>query len=160
MKIIIIYMSKHGATEKCAYQLAIELSEFDVTLCNMKNAKVPDLELFDQVIIGASIHAGVVPPKLEKWCKRNLMELCNHHLGLFLCCMKEGQEAIEQFENAFQESLRNHAAAKGIFGGEYNFQRMNFVERYLVRKISGETNSRSAINNYAISSFVEDFAIH
>ena len=78
-------------------------------------------------------------------------------LGLFLCCAYENEKSIEQFENAFPKDIRNHASSKGILGYEYNFEKMNFLERAIIKKISGTKKSVSNINYKAINKFVNDF---
>ena len=61
------------------------------------------------------------------------------------------------FKNAFPESLRNHASAKGLFGGELLFDKMNFFERIIVRSKSGARGNVYHLNQPAIQSFIECF---
>jgi len=77
----------------------------------------------------------------------------NKKLGLFLCCMEEGEKANEQFENAYPENLRKHATATGLFGGEFTFEKMNFLEKSIIKKISKISESVSKINEKAINEF-------
>ena len=42
-----------------------------------------------------------------------------------MCCMEEGEKATNQFNEAFPDELIQHASATGIFGGEFNFEKMN-----------------------------------
>ena len=39
--------------------------------------------------------------------------------------------------NNFPQILRKHASAKGLFGGEFDFSKMTFPEKFIVKKISG-----------------------
>jgi len=77
-------------------------------------------------------------------------------LGLFLCCMEKGKKAQEQFDAAFSKGLRAHAAAQGLFGGEFDFSRMNFLERKIVKKVAGVEGSVSRISEEAIELFAAD----
>ncbi|MDY6801220.1 MAG: hypothetical protein SVU94_08360 [Bacteroidota bacterium] len=45
--------------------------------------------------------------------------------------MEEGEKAREQFKNAYPESLRSKAI-DGHFGGEFNFDKMNFFEKAII----------------------------
>ena len=77
-------------------------------------------------------------------------------LGLFLCCMEQGEKSIEQFENAFSEDLRKHSSSTALLGYEYNLDKMNFFERALLKKISGFMESISEIDYEAIVRFVNE----
>ena len=50
----------------------------------------------------------------------------------------------------------DHAAAKGLFGGAFNFERMNWVERTITKKIAKMDRSVSKINEDEISRFIAD----
>ena len=75
-------------------------------------------------------------------------------VGLFLCCMEEGDNAEKQFSEAFPPELRNHAIATEIFGGEFNFDRMNFIEKMIIKKIAHVDHSVSKIDEEKIVDFV------
>ena len=154
MKTGIIYISKHGTTEKVAKIIAKKLNISDIELINLRKDKIESIEHFDQLIIGGSIHMSTVHKKTKKFCESNSKILLTKKLGLFLCCMEKGKKAIEQFENAFSEDFRKHASSTALLGYEYNLERMNFFERALVKKISETTKNVSEIDIEAIDSFV------
>ena len=56
-------------------------------------------------------------------------------LGLYLCCMEEGETAQKQFNEAYPVELRDHATALGLFGGAFNFEKMNAFERMIIKKV-------------------------
>ena len=153
MSTLIFYTSRHGCTEKTAEILKSKLDDA-VTMVNLKKNKKPDLSAFDTIIIGGSIHAGKMPGSLRKYLANNLDALKKKRLALYLCCMEEGEGAQRQFDEAFPEELRNHASVKGLFGGEFNFDRMNFIEKYIVKKVAKVTEPVSNIKEENISQFV------
>lgn len=61
MKTTIIYMSSHGTTEKIAKMIKAELPTQDIEVINLKTNRKPELHNADQIILGASIHAGLIP---------------------------------------------------------------------------------------------------
>jgi menaquinone-dependent protoporphyrinogen oxidase len=63
--------------------------------------------------------------------------------------MNQQQEQAE-FEASYPELLRNHSVYNAIVGGEFLFGRMNFFERFLVRKISGVTSNTSRLKHQEI----------
>jgi len=155
MKTGIIYISKHGTTEKVARIIAEKLNSDETELINLSKGKVKDIETFDRIIIGGSIHMASVHKKTKKLCETNKSILLTKTLGLFLCCMEKGKKSIQQFENAFSENLRRHASSTALLGYEYNLDKMNFFERILVKKVSGSTESISEIDYDAIVRFVK-----
>jgi menaquinone-dependent protoporphyrinogen oxidase len=152
MSAVVIYMSLHGCTEKAAHILAGMHWE-KVDLVNMKFQEPPSLEKYDTVIIGASVHMGTVQGKINKFCEEHEWELITKRLGLFLCHMHEGEVATRQFIEAFNKPLRDHAVAKGLFGGEFNLEKMNLQERRIMEKIAGTDQNVSNINMKAIEGF-------
>jgi menaquinone-dependent protoporphyrinogen oxidase len=72
--------------------------------------------------------------------------------------MEEGEKANKQFNEAFPEELRKYASAIGIFGGEFNFERMNVIEKFIVKKIAKVNESVSKISEESINQFVEQIS--
>ena len=152
MSTLIVFATRHGCTEKAAGILKTKLDD-DVTIVNLKKNKNPGITNFDNIIIGGSIHAGRVQGKIKKFYQSNFNALKQKRLGLFLCCMEEGETAQKQFADAYPAELRDHAAAVGLFGGEFDFDRMNFLERAIVKKIAKIENSISKIKEDQITQF-------
>ena len=51
--------------------------------------------------------------------------------------MEEGEKADKQFQDSFPVELREHSRASALFGGAFYFDKMNFLERAVIKKISG-----------------------
>lgn len=152
MSSVIIYMSLHGCTEKAAVILK-ELSWKKPDLVNLKNESFPDLDKYDTIIIGGSIHIGEIQGKIKSLCEKNEEILLTKRLGLYLCHMSEGEKAVSQFNSAYSQKLRNHAVAKGLFGGEVNITRMNNFEKAFWKNTAGVEREISRINLDAIKGF-------
>lgn len=155
MKTLIVYASKHGSSEKAATMLKEKLKS-DVTLHNIKKKGLPELNDFDSVIVGGSIHAGEIQSKIKNYCKANSETLSKRHLGLYLCCMDK-EKAQLQFEKAYHEDLREKALTTSLFGGEFVIEKMNWFERAIVKKVAGVNKSVSNIDIGAIERFAEKF---
>ena len=153
MNTAIVYSSTHGTTEKTAHQIQELLGKKNIDLYNLKTVTTIDLSLYDKIIIGGSIHAGNIQLGIKKFCNQNTVELLQKKLGLFLCCMNEDAHT-KQFHAAYPEILRNHAIASCIAGGEFLFEKMNFFQKLIVKKVSGFKTTVSKINNDAIEEFV------
>lgn len=153
MKSLIVYCSSHGTTEK-AVRFLSESLKGEVLAVDLKREKVKfDLGHFDTVIIGGSIHVGNIQRKIKQFIRNNLDTLLERDVGLFLCCMHDGETAIEQFNNAFPQELRKNSTAMGLFGGEFLLSEMNFLEKQIVKKVSGATVDQSNLDYEAIKAF-------
>jgi menaquinone-dependent protoporphyrinogen oxidase len=158
MKTLIVYASTHGTTEKVAHSIARSMNNGHVEVINLKKDNPFDLSVYDRVIVGGSIHAGQLQGRVKQFCEKNMLQLLEKPLGLFLCCMNE-PEYQAQFERAFPELLRKHASSSKIMGGEFLFDKMNFFQRLVVKKISGISESVSRIDEKAVVEFVKEMNI-
>ena len=155
MKTVILYMSKHGSTSKMVEMLKERLTNSEIDIINLKKQKSPDISNYDEIIIGGSIHVGMIQKRITKFIENNMVTLLKKKIGLFLCCMYEDEKREEQFNTSFPEELRNHSSANGLFGGEFVFEKMNFLEKAIVKKVSEYSSTVSKIDMEAIDEFVE-----
>lgn len=157
MSTLIVYCSNHGTTKKVATKLKDRLSG-EVTLLDISKQKQEiAFDDFDSIIVGGSIHIGNLQGKLKKFLQEYNHHLLMKKLGLFLCCMHDGEQAVEQMHNAFPEHLRENAVAIGLFGGEFLVSRMNFWEKLIVKKVAGATEDVSNIKDDKIQEFADLF---
>ena len=152
MKTLIAYSTSHGCTEKAAVELQ-KLLGGEVNLVNLKTNFYPNPEEYDRVIIGGSIHAGQIQKKVKEFCLQNLETLKTKELGLFICCMEQGETAHKQLLAAYPEELFEVAKSTAFFGGEFDFEKMNFLQKFIVRKVAHVTQSTSKIDYQAIHKF-------
>lgn len=134
MNTLILYATKHGATEKCVKTLSTELTG-DVVSCNIKKEAVPDLKEFDSIIVGGSIYAGMIQKGIKAFCDNNATILSTKKTGFFVCGMSTGEAARKQLDLVFSQPLLSHATAKEFFGGEVILKKMNFFEKLIMKKI-------------------------
>ena len=154
MATLILYMTTHGCTEKATRMLMNCLND-DINIVNLDGFPDPNLSLFDRVIIGGSIHVGEIQKGLRKYCERNLDDLLTKKVGLFICCLYNGDIARKQFEDAWPLQLLNHATAKGLFGGEITFGKMNDMEKMIVEKVAKIDQDVSKLDQPAIRVFAQ-----
>jgi menaquinone-dependent protoporphyrinogen oxidase len=157
MSTAIIYTSSHGTTEKIANMIKKEIQQDSVDIIKLKLKNLSDLKNYDQIIIGTSIHAGKISRVMQKFINANHDMLSNKKIGLYLCCMYEGETAKNQLYNAFPPELCEKAIATEILGGEFLFEKMNFFERAIVKKISGTKESISKLKINNIKKFANAF---
>ncbi|MFW6034834.1 MAG: flavodoxin domain-containing protein [Halothermotrichaceae bacterium] len=154
MKTLIAYATKHGAAGKCAEKLLKKLNG-DVKLENLKKAKNIDISKYDQVIIGSSVYMGQIRKEARKFCEERLNELKEKTVGLFICCMSEEDTARKQIKDNYPEQLIEKATAVKNFGGGFDFNKMNFLERIIIKKMAGANESESNIIEENIERFAQ-----
>lgn len=153
MSTLIAYATKYGFTKTCAEILAKKLGE-KVDICDL-NRNLPDLMKYDKVIIGGSVYAGKIRKPVMQFCSDNINILKGKKLGLFICGMAKEDDAQKQLDSSFPKELLAAAAAKGFFGGECNYDKMNFMEKFIMKKITGCKQSQSRIDENNITRFAD-----
>ncbi|MBD8046510.1 MAG: flavodoxin domain-containing protein [Clostridium argentinense] len=153
MKTLVVYESKHGCTEKCAMILNNKL-QGEVIVINIRNQEIPNIEFFNNVIIGGSIYMGKIQNKIRKFCFENVNILKNKKIGLFICCMNKENEEM-QLKSSFPKELLLHASAIGYFGGEFILENMNVIEKFIVKKLGKTDKDISNISKENIDKFAK-----
>ena len=132
-KTLIAYSTTLGCTEQCASKLKDDLGE-GVEMVRISRRRKFNLKEYDTIIIGGSIHEGMIQRSVYKFCETNLDELLKKAVGLFVCCMDAEANDQELIQRTFPESLVKHALASGFFGGELNIKKMNLLQKIMTRK--------------------------
>lgn len=133
MKTLIAYSTTLGCTEQCASKLKDDLGE-EVDMVRISRRRKYHLQKYDTVIVGGSIHEGMIQRSVKHFCESYLDELLERHVGLFVCCIDPNSDEEVIIKNAFPERLVNHSLASGFFGGELNFKKMNLLQKIMTRK--------------------------
>ncbi|MEN8200982.1 MAG: flavodoxin domain-containing protein [Bacteroidota bacterium] len=133
MKTLIAYSTTLGCTEQCASKLKEDLGD-DVEMVRISRRRRYNLQNYTNIIIGGSIHEGMIQRSVFKFCENNLDMLLKKQVGLFVCCMDPDADEKELIKRAFPEKLVEHALASGFFGGELNIKKMNLLQKIMTRK--------------------------
>jgi len=133
MSTLIAYSSTLGCTEQCASKLKEDLGK-GVELIRISRRTKFNLEPYESIIIGGSIHAGMIQRSVYKFCENYLDTLLQKQVGLFVCCMDPDADEKELIARAFPDRLVEHALASGFFGGELNIKKMNLLQKIMTRK--------------------------
>lgn len=151
MKSLILFGSKYGTAETCTKKLK-GCIQGEVDIVNVKNSADILLGNYDKVIIGASVYMGIINKEIKKFIEDNQPNLISKKLGLFICCMSEGEKVNEQFTQNFSKEILDAAIVKENFGGEFKFSKMNFFEKKIIKMIAkkdpnlGDVDGRIDIN--------------
>lgn len=152
---LIVFASNHGTVERCAREL-FRLIDGKVDLCNLNQREsIPDLNCYDTLIVGGSIHYGKIQGVIDGFCKNNKELLTGKRLGLFINCLYSGEKAQQQLEKAYPESIARHALVRDYFGGELDEKKMSFWERFITRQIIRSEGLEVMLYKDKIERFVE-----
>ncbi len=154
MKTLIVYRTTHGCTERIAREIGSRLGE-KVDYLDLKQKKMPDMKGYDRIIVGGSIHAGQIQHKVKEFCAKNREILLSKELGLFICCMYEGDLARKQLQEAFPTDLLAHAKSILTAGGAVNLEKMNFLERFAMKKMAHLDHSMDHTDMVAVERFAK-----
>jgi len=155
MKTLIVFATGNGATEKCANLLAEKVTA-EKEIVNLKKGFPTNVADYDTIVIGGSILAGKIQGVVRKFFNLNRETLMKKRVGLFICCMAEEEaERDKYFTTSFPQDLRDHAFAKGFFGGEVIFSGLNLLSRFIMKKITKTDQDIHKINQDTIARFAE-----
>lgn len=155
MKSIVIYTTKYGSTEKAAAFLKTKISG-EVHTVNLMKEKVPELNEYDTVVLGGSIYYGRIQKELQQYIQRNLPQLTEKRIGLFISAGHPDPNMREQeFTQSFPQSLLEHALCKEIFLFEPNGN-LSFKDRMIMRIVKGKKSvslpsSEEKMEQFALS---------
>lgn len=154
MNTLIVYASKYGCAEKCANLLSKDLTG-NVDLINIKENQIVNLSQYDKVIIGGSMYIGKIQKEVTAFCNKNLEILKEKAIGLFVCGMQEGDALQTELNVSFPKELMDIAKSIECFGGEFILDKMNFMEKMIVKKVSKVTSNTSNILEENIHKFTQ-----
>jgi len=154
MNTLIVYSSKYGCAEKCAKLIKEKLNE-EVELMNLKNAKDIDISKYDRVIIGGSIYIGKIQKSVTEFCTKYLDQLVQKKIGLFICGMQDVEVMNTELTQNFPTELLEMATSKQWLGGEFLLDKMSFMDKMIVKKVSKVTSNQSNIFDDEINQFAQ-----
>ena len=153
---LIVYASRHGTTSEYAKKL-FQLLDGNVDLCflNERGDSLPDLTVYNTIVIGGSIHYGKNSKSVVKFTKDNIALLRTKRLGLFVSCHFEGDKALEQLNKAYPKELHDIAIVADYFEGELLFPKMSFWEKFITKLALSSDEIKPIISKEKLIRFAE-----
>lgn len=135
MKVAVIFATKYGFTEKCA-ELLSEGVKCETKLINLKKEKAGELDNYDLIVLGSSVYAGKIQKEMIDFIGAEKEKLITKKIALFSCNMHQGEEGEKQLKNIFPKEIYDNSFFSVSFGGKFDFNKMNFLEKVIVKKIA------------------------
>jgi menaquinone-dependent protoporphyrinogen oxidase len=148
MKTLIIYGTHKGCTRKCAALVREQIGNAEMQ--DVARLRKVDLNDHDTIVLGTSVWAGKIHPKVRRFVERNLQVLLGKRVGLFIC---SGDEKTDYFVPNYPAELMEHAEVKAHFGGELDIKDYGPFMRFVLKKAAGVTESYSRLKPEAIARF-------
>lgn len=151
---LIVYASRHGTTSEYSKTL-LQLLYGNVDLCflNERANCLPDLNPYNTIVIGGSIHYGENNKLVVKFTKENIDLLKTKRLGLFVTSFFDGEKALQQLKNAYPKELHDIAIVADYFDGELLYPKMNFFEKLVAKAVLKAEEVRPLISKAKITDF-------
>jgi len=134
MNTLIVYASKHGATERAAKKLSEKLSG-NVDCFNLKKNIPESLDGYERVVLGTSVYAGKLHKEFVDFIEINEHKLKEKEYAFFVCCGFE-----EKAEAYLRENISDEFVDKALFvryfGQEIVWKNMKFYERAALKMVA------------------------
>lgn len=140
--ILIIYSSQNGQTLKICHRLqsVIERYAQPVTLVSIEEADRVNLQAYDKIVIGASIHYGHHAPQVLAFIERNqsiLESKPNAFFSVNLVARKPDKQTPDSnpYMRKFLKRMRWKPKQLAVFAGKLDYPSYNVFDRCLIRLI-------------------------
>ena len=156
-RIVFIYSTVDGHTLKICKFLAKILGDhgFKADVSQLTPSCIIDLELYDQIVIGASIRYGKHRPELLKFIMSNLKTIESKNGAFFsvnAVARKPDKKTTSNnpYVRKFLKTTTWKPKIVGIFGGMINYPIYGPLDKYMIRLImwitKGPTNLNEAVD--------------
>lgn len=153
MKILIIYASKTGTTEKCAEEINRQLKGSEmVNILDYDG----DIDKYDLIVVGTPIRMGMIDKNIKKFLIGNSETLKSKKTAYFICCgFNENRK--NYFEQNIPKNLLDSAVIYDSFGGEMDIQKQKGFDKFIIKMVSKniDKNKEIKILNENIDSFIK-----
>jgi menaquinone-dependent protoporphyrinogen oxidase len=142
-KTLIAYVTKGGATREAARKIADVLCakfNLEVEVVDLKKQKMPDLNQFNNVIVGGGVRFGRVYSKAVEFLKN---DFSGKKVAFYVCSSWAGTPTPESYKNAKNKFVENTLAkckltdtvSSEAFGGRIRYIRKTMVDNTDLTKV-------------------------
>lgn len=147
MKHLVLYSSKYGTTKDCAAKIA---KAIEGELYSLDQKHDICLDKYDTITLGTSIYIGKLRKSTQHFITANQDILLKKPLNIFVCC-----NASTDYEALFSKQLVKHCANFTHIGFELRISKMNFLDRFITKKVGGTTEDINEIKYDTLNEFIE-----
>jgi len=156
MNTLIIYDASSPSVEDCVRILNSRLSGSVTAYALGAKQPVPDLDAYDEAIIGGAVGIMGTSRAVVSYCDRERSRLLGKKLGLFLCTTEPPEKAEKHFRD-FPRDILDHAAVLGLFGSTGDFGEKNFLNKLVSTEFAKRSSGTYRIEKEKIEEFADKF---
>jgi menaquinone-dependent protoporphyrinogen oxidase len=134
-RFLLAYASAHGHTAKIAARIAAVLEAEGHTVAAVK----PEVNDYDAVVVGASVHGGHHQNEIVTWAKRHGILLSMRPSAFFSVCLtaadesEESVQATRDYLDDFEERTGWTPRTRTTFAGALQYPEYDFPTRLVMR---------------------------
>lgn len=156
MKTLMLFSTRDGQTREIAAYLCSQLHELGVDTAMVDLNRTDDIawQLYDRVIIGASIRYGHFHPALDRFVKKHaaaLQALPSAFFSVNLVARKPEKRSPQtnSYTRKFLLHSPWHPDTSAVFAGALRYPRYGWFDRFMIRLImkmtGGETDTSKEV---------------
>ena len=153
MKTLIAYGTKYGTTRKVAEVISQRLPG-EVDLVDLKEEKDPDVCAYDAILIGASVYGGNIQREVRSFFDHQKENLVSKPYGIFIAA-GNNLEVERNYRVYVGKTIYDHAEIKEYIGYSYDFTKMNFFEKTMIKKVAKVTENIEKLDEEGINNVVQ-----
>jgi menaquinone-dependent protoporphyrinogen oxidase len=153
MKTLIAYGTKYGTTRKAAEEIAKSLPG-EVALVDLKENKDLDVCAYDAILIGASVYGGNIQREVRSFFDQNHHDLVAKPYGLFIAAGND-LEVERNYRVYVGKTIYDQAEIREYIGYSYDFSKMNFFEKTIIKKVSKVTENVENLDKEGLKNVVQ-----
>lgn len=136
MKVLILFDTKHGFTEKCARYINDMLPDSSI----FELGEEFDILEFDKILLGTYIYIGEISDNASDFLKQYKSKLLDRELGIF-CSALDKNDYLNALQKSIDPEIFYHAKIV-LPGGRVKLEELNFFEKRKLKKRINVTENR------------------
>lgn len=155
-RVLIVYSSRDGQTAKICLtlQAIIESAGLEVTLISIEKIATIDANLFDKIIVGASIRYGKHSPAIVTFIQNNKAILDSKPNAFFSVNVvarkpEKSKPETNPYLQKFLKRITWQPKHLAVFAGKIDYPSYHFFDRFMIRLIMwmthGPTDTKAVI---------------
>ena len=138
---VIIYSSTDGQTKRICERLVGQIGdETNVDLFSIKDSAKINLEMYEKIVIGASIRYGKHSPLVYDFVEKNKHEFLNKFTAFFTVNVvarkpQKNTPETNPYIKKFLELSQWKPTLLGVFAGKIDYPQYKFLDRFIIRLI-------------------------